>query len=398
MSLRNFSQLASAVMLISGTCIGAGMLGVPVLTGQAGLAPCLLINTLCWLFMLISGLFFLEAILWSKDQDNLLSISKNFLGKKGKWLGGLTFAYLYYSLLVAYFAGGSAILEKSMEAISFNLSSMQCKLLFLALFGSIVTFGIRWTNRINAVLFIGVIITFFALLCIGLSDLDPVVTLKNNWKATLLAAPVLFSTYGYHNVLPSVASFAKRNSRQLYWAVIIGTALPFLLYSLWQIFIMTSLSPESIKQGEINGETITMVLVRETQSSWILWVSLAFSFFALVTSFLGVALSMVDFLGDGFGVKNRQGIKRVGLCSLVFVPPFLLSMVKPGIFIDALSFAGGFGEATLNGLFPILFVWRGLAQGRMTRFFCSTKKVLWPMLIFTLCIIAVEILHIAGCF
>ena len=66
-------KIFSATLLIAGTCIGAGMLGVPVLTGPAGLAPCLFINGICWIFMMVSGLYFVEAILWSKDGENILN-------------------------------------------------------------------------------------------------------------------------------------------------------------------------------------------------------------------------------------------------------------------------------------------------------------------------------------
>jgi tyrosine-specific transport protein len=64
---------------------------------------------------------------------------------------------------------------------------------------------------------------------------------------------------------------------------------------------------------------------------------------------------MVDFLADGMQVKGKRGI----LCLLVFFPPFLLSALDPSIFVTALGFAGGFGEAFLNGVLPVAFVWVG---------------------------------------
>jgi tyrosine-specific transport protein len=83
-----------------------------------------------------------------------------------------------------------------------------------------------------------------------------------------------------------------------------------------------------------------------------------FAFFALVTSMLGVAFSMVDFLGDGLKMK-RAGKQRGLLCAIVFLPPFILTVLDPSIFVTALGFAGGFGETFLNGLIPVMFVWVG---------------------------------------
>ncbi len=388
-------KIFSATLLISGTCIGAGMLGVPVLTGPAGLIPCLSINFICFLYMLITGLMFVEAILWSKDGDNILSISKRFLGPIGKLVGGITFLYLYYSLLVSYFSGGSGLIQAVLnQALNLSLSHTQSQVIFLLIFGSIVTLGTKCTDKINAVLFFGLIITFFLLLSIGFSDIDPSTLIASNWKNVLLATPVLFSTYGYHNVLPSIATYTKRSPKVLIWAVLLGASIPFVLYSLWQVFIIATVPAEALEAVKNEGQTVTMAIIKVTKSPSIYWISLFFSFFALVTSFLGVALSMFDFIGDGIGIKERRGIKRIGIALLVFIPSFILSLSFPGIFLSALSIAGGFGEATLNGLLPILMIWFGVYKfKRIPKLkFLSSKKLLWSMLIFTLIIILVELL------
>lgn len=393
-------KIFSATLLISGTCIGAGMLGVPVLTGPAGLIPCLSINFLCWIYMLLTGLMFVETILWSKDGDNILSIAKRFLGPVGKVVGGVTFLYLYYSLLVAYFSGGSSLVQSLFNSVfNSDLSHMQSQVIFLLFFGSIVTLGTKCTDKINAILFFGLIITFFLLIGIGYTDIDLNTLLASNWKSILLATPVLFSTYGYHNVLPSIATYTKRNPKVLIWAVLLGTTIPFILYSMWQVFIITTIPIEALEAVKAQGQSVTMAIVEVTQNPVVYWVSLFFSFFALVTSFLGVALSMFDFVGDGIGIKNRKGIKRIGIALIVFIPSFALSLAFPGIFLSALSIAGGFGEATLNGLLPILMIWLGTGKFQKTPClpFLASRKLLWPMLACTILIIVAEaliLLHI----
>lgn len=44
---------------------------------------------------------------------------------------------------------------------------------------------------------------------------------------------------------------------------------------------------------------------------------------------------------------------------LVFVPPLIIGMVNPNIFLTTLGYAGGFSIAILFGLFPPLMVWVG---------------------------------------
>ncbi len=80
---------------------------------------------------------------------------------------------------------------------------------------------------------------------------------------------------------------------------------------------------------------------------------------AIITSMLGVAFSMVDFLADGIQINASKTAPRLLLCLLVFVPPFLFSALDPAIFVTAIGFAGGFGEAFLNGLLPVAMVWVG---------------------------------------
>jgi tyrosine-specific transport protein len=81
-----------------------------------------------------------------------------------------------------------------------------------------------------------------------------------------------------------------------------------------------------------------------------------FAFFALVTSFIGVAIGLVDFLADGFKIKKDFSGKLL-LCLMVFLPPLAIASAYPHIFLQALDLAGGYGCAILLGLFPILMVW-----------------------------------------
>jgi tyrosine-specific transport protein len=74
---------------------------------------------------------------------------------------------------------------------------------------------------------------------------------------------------------------------------------------------------------------------------------------------LGVALSLVDFLGDGLKMNREKKSNRYFLVFLTFFPPFLCVIFDPTIFDRALGIAGGFGEAFLNGLLPVLLVWLG---------------------------------------
>ena len=104
---------------------------------------------------------------------------------------------------------------------------------------------------------------------------------------------------------------------------------------------------------------------------------------------------MVDFFVDGLKISEGVG-KRLILCLLVFLPPAIFAAYNPGIFIEALGIAGGFGEAILNGLFPIAMVWvgryhLGLKGERMVP---GGRLMLGALTLFTLLIIGIEIRHL----
>ena len=91
-----------------------------------------------------------------------------------------------------------------------------------------------------------------------------------------------------------------------------------------------------------------------------------FAFFTLTTSYVALALAFLDFLADGLKVK-KTGLKKVGLCAAIFVPPTLIALTYPQIFLVALGYAGGISCAILFGLFPPIMAWVGRYHSKTFR-------------------------------
>ena len=156
----------------------------------------------------------------------------------------------------------------------------------------------------------------------------------------------------------------------------------------------------TLEQGDIalaaaNQEPITKALQTVVGNPWVSLFGGYFGFFALVTSFLGVSLSMVDFFADGLKI-SREGVNRLWLCVMVFLPPAIFAALNPGIFLQALGIAGGFGEAILNGLFPIAMVWVGRYHMKLNTEYTvpGGKFLLGALTLFTFLIIGIEIQHL----
>lgn len=386
----SFSTL-SGVLLLAGTCIGAGMLALPVVTGVAGFVPSLVVSIICWLVMLCTGLLFLEANLWMEGETNLLSMAQRFLGPIGKIIGGLSFLLLYYCLEVSYMAGGAPIMNSLLAKINISMPEYLSFFVFSGIFGLIVYVGAKAIDRVNWLLMTGLFLSYFILTTLGSTEVQTKLLKHQNWSLSFIAAPTLFSAYGYHNIIPSLSGYMKKNVNQLRLTIVIGTAIPFLIYTVWQWMIIGTIPQEQLLKAAETGTPINLALESITGNAWVSTFCAFFGFFALVTSLLGVSLSMVDFLADGLKTSNK-GWNRLFLCMLVFLPSALFAAHNPHIFVKAIGFAGGYGEAILNGLFPIMMVWVGRYTLRLSSPYqlAGGKVTLAALFLFIVSIILLE--------
>jgi tyrosine-specific transport protein len=281
------------------------------------------------------------------------------------------------------------------QVTGFKIQGLTSYLIFGTVFGIVVYLGTRAFDRLNWLLMFGLFFSYILLIGFGYTEVRTEFLERMDWRLCLAATPTLFGAYGYHNLLPSLTSYLKRNIAHLRIAVIFGTLIPFIVYSLWQWMIIGTLTPEDIQGASLRGEPITQTLQMVVGHPWLKLLGEFFGFFALVTSFLGVSLSLVDFLADGLKV-NHQGLWRLPLCLAVFLPPALLAASHPGIFNSAIGVAGGLGEAILNGFFPIAMVWVGRYRMNLPSAYrlAGEKPLLILLLAFTFLIMGIEINHL----
>ena len=344
-------------LLISGTTIGAGMLGIPLVTSIAGFYPAILITTLVWLFMVVSGLYLLEATIARPEGSSFLSLAGDYLGSKGRALTGFLFLFLYYFLMVAYFAAGAPLLaEVIANTLGIEISSLFGYLIFGALFGIVVAIGPKSIDAVNVVLTVAMAIVWVLLICSASFAVSSTRFSYSNPGQMVFAMPILFSAFGYHNIIPSLCHYMKRDRSILRLSILIGTVIPFAVYVIWQWLIMGCVDSSLISATLAEGKPVTEVLTDITQRPWVAFLGRSFALLAISTSVLGVAFSIVDFLKDAL-VKEKKSINRPLITFFVFSPPLFLCLYDPKIFDRALSIAGGIGEALLNGLIPVTFAY-----------------------------------------
>lgn len=371
--------IIAAIFLVAGTCTGGGMLALPLATGIAGFFPSLFMMAICWLAMTASALLLVEANLWMEEGEHIISMASRFLGTYGKIVSWFIYLFICYASIVAYTAGGGAQIGLFFDSVlNWPISREIGAIIFLLLFGGVVDLGARAIGRVNAILFIGLIAAYLGLVFIGIPEVKSELLLNQRWSKSLMAIPLLLTTFSFQTMVPSLTPYLKRNANGLRWAIIGGTFLTFLIYSIWQALILGIVpaeGPNGLAAVLQSGQPTVQFLHDHVEGAWLPMVAEFFAFFAIITSFIGIAWGLFDFLSDGLHIE-KKGWGKLFLGLLIVIPTLIFSTQFEKIFLYALDSTGGFGDSILNGIIPVLMVWVGRYRMGLTGYRVPGGKLL----------------------
>ena len=106
-----------STFLVSGTCIGGGMLAMPIQVAEAGFFLTLLNLFICWVFMTFTGLLLVEATLWLKNETHFASLSRFLVGNWLKFIALAVYLFMNYASLIAYTASGASLIHFCKDVI-----------------------------------------------------------------------------------------------------------------------------------------------------------------------------------------------------------------------------------------------------------------------------------------
>ncbi|WP_367989938.1 aromatic amino acid transport family protein [Vibrio sp. NTOU-M3] len=350
------SKVFGSTLIIAGTTIGAGMLALPLASAGIGFATSLLIMFGLWALMAYTALLMIELHQHAPAGATLHTLAKQFLGKRGKWLASFAMLFLFYALCAAYIAGGgSQFSERVHQLLDIRLEPTTATILFTVVVATVVAIGTAMVDKVNRVLFLTKLIAMAMVLFFLAPNVTESYLLSMPIKQGLVIAsiPVIFTSFGFHGSIPAIVNYLDGNTRALRIAVIIGSAIPLIIYVFWQTVTLGVVSQNEIMQnagltGLINTLSHT---VHERGLSTVIGV---FADLALLTSFLGVSLGLFEFLGDSLKKKSTNK-DRVFIAAITFTPPMVFALFYPQGFIMALGYAA-IALAILAIFLPTLMV------------------------------------------
>ncbi len=368
----------SAALLVAGTCIGGGMLALPVACAQAGFMPSIGSMALTWFMMTMTALCLVEVGFWmDKDDAHIVSMSKKLLGPIGRWVSWGLFLFISYASLVAYTGGSGQLIANAISMASkgsISLSHEAGCLIFTLFFGPFIFLSHYTLGKANTSLFMLMIVVYLFIIGIGISHVDVSLLSHINWSFAPTAIPLLLTSFSFQTMVPSLHPYLHHDKRSLRVAIISGTMIAFAVYALWQFVVMGSVPLEGsygLLEAYKKSEPATYSLGYATNNQSLSVLSTLFAFLSLVTSFFGISMGLYDFLSDGLNI-DKKGRGTLILGSLVLLPSLYFAIRYEGVFLTALDLSGGFGDTILNGIIPIAMIWAGWKIYKTTRF---TKRL-----------------------
>lgn len=354
--------MIGACGLVAGTSIGAVTVALPVVVAQFGFLGCLLLFLVSWIIMAWTGCLVLEANSCLGQDVSFVSMAEYCFGKLGAGIICLLYACLLYSLLAAYLSGGGDLIE------SFLGAGLNSRVVW-AIFGYlIILFGISCIDRVNRCCLFGLILSFLVMFIWLLPNITIAkLTQQFEFEFDYSAWVVIIAAFGYQVIVPSLRKYVGDDFLVIHSAIFWGSALPFLIYCAWALVVFGSVG--------LSGEYGLLALGKLSNIAHFLpiWVAHGvdvvevrygvncFIFFAILTSFLGISLSLYDFVYDFAKSLLTEYLPkflwRAVLLLLVFLPPLLFVYCLPTGFIKVLHYAG-IMVLLLNIIFPIMMVLR----------------------------------------
>lgn len=391
-SRQNIFAIFSAALMITGTTIGIGILGLPIKTGIAGLLPSLIASVFVWGIMLGTGIIIAREIIHSGNRTaDWSTIVQQKLGRAGKVLTVVGYLILIYGLLVAHLAAGGDVLSIMTGG---KLSQGMGVLVFFLLSTAIALAGVDLVSKINSFLMAGLLIFFGVLIYEALKIMNPQYLTYVDWGYLPAAFPIIVCAMAYQLIIPSVCRRLNNEPKAVTKALFIGTLIPLFVNSLWIIVVIGALplggpGSNTILAAFKEGLPATIPLAAAMNSTTIKGVALIFSLIVLVASYVLQSTAILGFFQDLFpaGAEKRRWLTAV---LLSFIPPLIVVFLYPGLFLKALDLIGGVSVILLFGLIPSLILWKD-ARGKGQRIVVATCL----LIIFAL-LMGLEILQEAG--
>lgn len=353
------NKTVGSTLLVAGTMIGAGMLAMPLTSAGIGFGFTLVLLLGLWALLTFSALLFVELYQTAESDAGIGTLAEQYFGKAGRIIATAVLIIFLYALIAAYVSGGGSLLK---DLLPESFGDKVSILLFTVIFGSFIVIGTHSVDKINRVLFFVMLAAFAVVLSLMLPEIkfDNLMATPIDNALIISASPVFFTAFGFHGSIPSLNKYLGGNVKALRISILVGSAITLCAYILWQMSTHGLLTQNEFLQilkedATLNG--LVKATLAITGSNMIAGAVKLFSTLALVTSFLGVGLGLLECIEDLLKRTFNISAGRITLGLMTFIPPLVFALFYPEGFILALGYAGQM-FAFYAVVLPVSLVWK----------------------------------------
>lgn len=370
-----------AILLVAGTCIGSGMIALPMVLAKLGLIPSILLMMIIWFIMYYSSLVNLELNLQAGRGLSLGALGSYFSGRIAELIGGVSLKILSYSLLAVFIYGGSSILQEliaSKIAIEYSFGTIATWYSVISM--ALLLLPIKVIDYFNRFLFVTLLVVVVILLAglvitINWAELPLFSEQYSHSSVWAALIPVVFTSFGFQVIFHTLTNYCQMNVKMLKQAFLWGSLIPAVVYIVWTCSILSVVYQDNLQfylqmeAGKAEVGELIQVLSRiakwKTVQVIVWWISLL----AIATSVLGVGLGLCDSIKGILSKKiPSTNIRGIFASVMTILPAYLIVMYVPNAFITVLGFAGMI-LAVIAVLLPVYLFWQ-----------ISTEKLHYPEL------------------
>jgi len=332
---KGIKKYLSASSVLVGSCIGAGVLGIPFIAAQAGFLVAVAYIILVGLMIYTVNLYLGEVVLRTKGDHQLIGYVKKYLGKKAKHVMEFAVIFGIYAGLIAYMLG----MGESLSYLFFN--NLDYTIYFGILVGLIMSYllrgGIKSLKKFEKM---GVAI-ILSLLILIIVIFIPRVALYNllGFNSASIFLPfgvVLFALMSF-NAVPEIKIILKRNEHKFKKVITTGTLISVIFYILFTLVVVGFM-------GNKTPDVATLVLGP---------VFIVLGIFTMFTSYLAGG----NALRESFRFDERFNKKKSWFMSAIIpIALFLIIQLTDFLSFTSILSLGGVVSGGLTAIIVLLMV------------------------------------------
>ncbi len=344
----------SMAFVVTGNMLGAGILALPIQTGLSGLIPSLAGIVLMWILMLSTAFIIAgQKSLTESATADLPTFFQKELGTAGKWVAVVANLVILYGLLVAYISGAASVIESLFKQ---HVPESMLMLIFFFVATFLTLFGMNLMRKGNAMIMLVMWITFGILVVVCAENMDTGRLTFMDWHFLPASLPVVVTAFHFHNIIPTISRNMNHDLSAIRKAMFIGTFIGLIMNIIWVVVVIAGLPLEGTSQDTIlaafqENLPATVPLCHILHSPIFTTSALLFALLAMCAAYMANGTALSSFIRD-MATTYMHTSNRTLSFVFTFLPPLIISMVYPHLFLKAINTVGGVGIDLIFGILP----------------------------------------------